>query len=86
MYFNYHFFGMDLIWWLVWAITLICFFSFFVPVPRKTAKKHIPLDILQHKLSSGEINIYEYEQKKRFLEKDEDLKTRLFFLSRSLKN
>lgn len=85
MYFNYHFLGMDLIWWIIWGITLISFFSFFVPVSRKTLR-YKPLDILQRKLSNGEINIYEYEQRKRFIEKDEDLKTKLFFRSRVLKN
>jgi putative membrane protein len=75
---------MDLIWWAIWFIILVSFFSFFVPVSRKHAKSS-PLDILQRRFSNGEINIHEYEQRKRFLEKDEDLKTKIFFLSRMYK-
>lgn len=81
MYYTYHFLGMDLIWWAFWFILLTSFFTFFVPVLRKNAK-NTPIDNLQRRFANGEINIYEYEQRKRFLEKDEDLKRRMFFLFR----
>jgi uncharacterized membrane protein len=71
---------MNIIWWAVWFILLSSFFYFFVPVSKKNANNS-PLDILQRRFSNGEINIHEYEQRKRFLEKDQDLKTKMFFLS-----
>lgn len=80
MFLNYHFFGMDIIWWLIWFTALVLFFSFFVPVSKKHAKQ-TPLDILQRRFSNGEISVHEYEQRKRFLEKDHDLKIKLFFRS-----
>ncbi len=80
MDYNYYFFGMNIIWWAVWFILLSSFFYFFVPVSKKNANNS-PLDILQRRFSNGEINIHEYEQRKRFLEKDQDLKTKMFFLS-----
>lgn len=84
MFLNYHFFGMDIIWWLIWFTALILFFSFFVPVHKKHAKQS-PLDILQRRFSNGEISVHEYEQRRRFLEKDHDLRIKLFFRS-SLSN
>jgi len=80
MYYNYHFFGMHLIWWAVWFTILVSFFSFFVPISKKSAK-NTPLDILQRRFSNGEISVYEYEQRKRFLEKDRDFKMKIFLLS-----
>ncbi len=80
MYYNYLFFGMNLIWWAIWFIILISFFTFFVPVSKRNAK-FTPLDILQRRFSNGEISVFEYEQRKRFLGKDQDLKLKLFFLS-----
>jgi putative membrane protein len=84
MNYNYHFVGMDLIWWAICPIVLISFFYFFVSVSKKYAKK-TPLDILRRRFSFGEISVNEYEQRKRFLEKEQDLQTRMFFVS-SLSN
>ena len=80
MIYNYHFLGMDLAWWAVWFIILTFFFSYFVPVSKKNAK-NTPLDILQRRFSNGEISVNDYEQRKRFLGKDQDLKLRMFFLA-----
>ncbi len=80
MIYNYHFLGMDLAWWAVWFIILTFFFVNFVPVSKKNAK-NTPLDILQRRFSNGEISVNDYEQRKRFLGKDQDLKLRMFFLS-----
>lgn len=40
-----------------------------------------PITTLQKKFSNGEIDAYEYEQHKRQLQKEEDLKMKSFFLS-----
>jgi uncharacterized membrane protein len=44
--------------------------------------KESPLETLNRKFSNGEIESYEFEQRKRQLQKEEDLKLRSFFLSR----
>lgn len=80
MIYNYHFLGMDLVWWAIWFIVLTFFFSYFVPVSKRNAK-NTPLDILQRRFSNGEISVNDYEQRKRFLGKDQDLKIRMFFLA-----
>jgi len=71
---------MNLIWWAVWLIVLISYFYFFKPVLKKDVKNS-PLDILQRRFSTGEINVQDYEQRRRFIEKDCDLRTRMFFMS-----
>jgi putative membrane protein len=85
MFFNYHFFGMDLIWWVTWSILILLFFSFFQPVRRKKTKRN-PFDVLQHKFSTGEISADEYELRKRVLEIDKNTKLRMYFLSEPYRN
>ncbi len=80
MDYNYHFFGMDLIWWAIWLAVLISYFSFFAPVLKKNIKNS-PLDILPRRFSTGEISVQDYEQRKRFIEKDCDLRVRMFLMS-----
>ena len=83
MNYDMQFFGMNIIWWFVWLVGFSFYFSFFVPVLKKKILR-TPLDVLQSRLSKGEINVYEYEQRKRFIEKDRDLITKMFFSSRIL--
>ena len=85
MFYNYDFFGMDLMWWIIWSILIALFFSFFQPVRRKNIKK-APIDNLQHKFSTGEISVDEYEQRKRVLEIDKNSEVRMYFLSGYYKN
>lgn len=54
-------------------------FLLFVPVLKKKIRR-TPLDVLQSRLSKGEINVYEYEQRKRFIEKDRDLIAKMFLV------
>jgi putative membrane protein len=85
MFYNYDFFGMDLIWWGVWFILITVFFYFFQPVRRKKVKRN-PIDVLQYKFSNGEINENEYEQRRRVLEIDKNSELRMFFLSEPYRN
>jgi len=59
MFYSYHFLGIDLIWWMIWSIIIVLFFSFFTPVMKKNAKT-TPIDILQRRFSNGEISEDEY--------------------------
>lgn len=70
MYNDYNFFGMHLIWWLIWSLLLI--WIFFIPydIPGQRAKKDSPLDILKKRLASGQITDAEYRAKKTLLEEN----------------
>jgi putative membrane protein len=80
MYFNYNFLGINLIWWIMWLFVLLFFVYFFVPFYKKN-KKNTPLDILQRKVSTGDISIEEYEKGKRILELEHDMKIRMYLIS-----
>lgn len=67
-YFDGHWGGMHLIWWIIWFILLI--WIFFVPydLPYKKTKNESPLDILKNRFAKGEITKEEYEESKKTLE------------------
>jgi putative membrane protein len=65
------FFGMHFFWWVFWVVGMFTLFAMFEPVPRKGNRRiQTPLDILQKRYASGEINDEEYEKKKSRLERD----------------
>jgi putative membrane protein len=66
---TYSFFGMHLAWWLLW---LILFWIIITPydLRGRRRKKETPLDILQRRLATGEIDIQEYQNRKKLLEND----------------
>jgi len=76
---------MDLIWWALWSVVITLFFLFFRPVRRKRVRSS-PIDVLQHKFSTGEISVDEYERKRRILEIDKNSELRMYFLSAPYKN
>jgi putative membrane protein len=67
-YYNYHFFGMHFIWWFFWGILLFWIFATPYDIPGQRAKKDTPLDILKNRLALGQINIEEYNEKKKILQ------------------
>jgi len=76
-----YFIRTDLMLWAVCLGIVLSFISFLLLMIKKNVKE-TPFEILHRKFSMGEIDTYEYEQQKRQLQKDEDLKTKMFFLSR----
>lgn len=69
MYYNdYNFWGMNLIWWLIWIVLLFWIFATPYNIPGQRMKKDSPLDILKKRFASGEINSAEYEEMKKTLE------------------
>jgi putative membrane protein len=66
-YTGYHFFGMHIIWWLVWLIVFLWIFATPYYVPGQQKKKNSALDILQKRFASGEIQLEEYEEKRKML-------------------
>ncbi len=68
MYDNYGYAGMHIIWWFVWLSLLFWIFATPYDIPGQRTKKISPLDVLKHRLASGEINNEEYQQKKTIIE------------------
>lgn len=68
MYYNdYNYWGMNLIWWLIWIVLLFWIFATPYNIPGQRMKKDSPLDILKKRFASGEINTVEYEEMKKTL-------------------
>ena len=68
MYNNNYYWGMDLIWWIVWILFLVWVFAVPYDIPFQRNKKDSPLDILKKHFASGGISEKEYLEKKRILE------------------
>jgi putative membrane protein len=71
MFYNgYQFWGMNLIWWVIWLFFIFWIFAIPYNIPGQRRKKDSPLDILQKRFASGEISNEEYNVKKRILQND----------------
>jgi putative membrane protein len=70
MYYGHYFWGMDLIWWVLWLIVIFWIFATPYDIPGQRRRKDSPLDILQKRFASGEINKEEYQERKKILEDD----------------
>jgi putative membrane protein len=70
MLYNNGFWGMDIIWWIVWMILLFWIFATPYNIPGQRMRKDGPLDILQKRFASGEITNAEYQQNKQILTND----------------
>jgi len=63
------------------AMFAVAFIYFFLRSIAKKNVKESPEHLLEQKFSKGEINAYEYNQRKRQLQREEDLKIKIFFLA-----
>ncbi len=70
MYFNDYYWGMNLIWWLLWMFLIFWIFVTPYDVPGQRKKKDSPLDILQQRYAMGQMTTEEYKERKRILETD----------------
>ncbi len=68
MFYENYYWGMNPIWWFLWIVLLIWIFATPYDIPGQRKRKNAPLDILQRRFASGEINEEEYEAKKKMLE------------------
>ena len=69
MYNGNYFWGMDLIWWIVWFCLFVWIFALPYNIPGQRHKKNSALDILKGRFASGQITIEEYEEAKKVIEK-----------------
>lgn len=67
MYEGYHFGGMHLIWWIIWVGFIFWIFATSWDIPGQMKKKNFPLDILQKRFASRQINTDEYQELKQIL-------------------
>lgn len=67
MYEGYHYWGMHLVWWIVWMILIFWIFAIPYNIPGQRAKKDTPLDILEKRFALGEIKKEEYMEKKKLI-------------------
>ena len=80
MFSNNHFLGIDLIWWVGGLFFLLACLFLYTRISNRNSK-NVSQNILQQRLSLGEISALEYEQMIRHLQKDQDQKLRTYFLS-----
>jgi putative membrane protein len=70
MFYSGNYWGMNLIWWVIWMIMIFWIFATPYNISGQRTKKDSPLDILQKRFASGQINNDEYQEKKKILEND----------------
>ena len=62
-----HFWGMHLIWWIIWIVVIIWIFATPWDIPGQRTKKDTPLDILKKRFANGEITKEEFDNMKKTL-------------------
>jgi len=70
MFYNSNYWGMNLIWWIIWMIMIFWIFATPYNIPGQRTRKDSPLDILQKRFASGQITNDEYQENKKILEND----------------
>lgn len=65
--FEGHYWGMHIIWWVIWVIFIIWIFVTPWDIPGQRTKKETPLDILKKRYAQGEISKSEYQEMKKDL-------------------
>lgn len=70
MFYDNNFWGMDIIWWVLWIGMIFWIFATPYDIPGQRRKKDGPLDILQKRFAAGEITIEEYQERKRIIATD----------------
>lgn len=62
------FWGMNIVWWVIWIVLIFWIFALPYDIPGQRVKKDKPLDILKHRFATGEIELEEYQEKKKLIE------------------
>jgi len=68
-WFEGHYWGMHIIWWVIWVIFIIWVFATPWDIPGQKMKKETPLDLLKKRYANVEITKEEYEDIKMTLQK-----------------
>jgi putative membrane protein len=67
-YSNYHYWGINLAWWIIWGIFNFWFFAKTQDTTGQRNKKETPFEILKKRLALGQITKDEYQENKKILE------------------
>lgn len=65
---DYNFWGMHLVWWVIWGALIFWIYATPFDVPGQRSKKNTPLDVLKKRFAAGQISNEEYREKKKLLE------------------
>lgn len=68
-YTNYYY-GMNVIWWVLWMVLLFWIFAVPYDIPGQRRKKDSALDALQKRYANGNITGAEYLDQKRILDQE----------------
>ena len=68
-YENYYY-GMNVIWWVIWIILLFWIFAVPYDIPGQRRKKESEYEILRRKYADGIISTVEFQEKKKNLEQE----------------
>jgi putative membrane protein len=63
-----HFWGMHLIWWIIWIIFIVSVFSSPYKIPGQRSKRETPLDILKRRYANGDITKEEFQENMKTLD------------------
>ena len=67
-YENFQFWGMHLIWWVIWVAILIWIYATPYDMPGQRKKRDKPIDVLKKRFALGEIDKKEYLEKRTIIE------------------
>jgi putative membrane protein len=70
MFYYTDFFGMNLVWWFIFAVLLFWIFATPYKVPGQRRRRNTPLNILKQRFASGQITEEEYTWKRETIERD----------------
>ncbi|HEY5370868.1 MAG TPA: SHOCT domain-containing protein [Hanamia sp.] len=70
MHYNNSYWGMNMIWWVIWIIMIFWIFATPYNIPGQRMKNDSPFDILRKRFAAGEITNDEYQEKRKILEDD----------------
>ena len=68
MYYENYYWGMNLIWWILWIILLFWIFVIPYDIPGQKRKKDSAHDILNKRYANGDISIAKYKNKRKNIE------------------
>ncbi len=69
-----HFWGMHLIWWLVWLSVILWIFAVPYGIPGQRKKHQSPFHILRNRFAAGDLTLTQYREMKQILENDQVIK------------
>jgi len=70
MFYENYYWGMNLVWWIIWILLLFWIFAIPVAIPGQRKRADSALDILQKRFAAGEITTDDYREKKKILSHD----------------